>query len=73
MDEAIRYIISRVIDNVNDAVRLNFCYVYLYSNPFGALNLIIGNFCNKQHVKKFPKQFLIIRELFNIIYSIKVP
>jgi len=24
MDEAIRYIISRVIDNVNDAVRLNF-------------------------------------------------
>lgn len=24
MDEAIRYIISRVIDNANDAVRLNF-------------------------------------------------
>ena len=41
--------------------------------PFGALNLIIGNFCDKQHVEKFPKQFLIIREPFNIIYSIKVP
>lgn len=23
--------------------------------PFGALNLMIGNFCDKQHVKKFPK------------------
>ena len=22
---------------------------------FGALNLIIGNFCDKQHAKKFPK------------------
>lgn len=36
-------------------------------------NLTIGNFCDKNTQEKFPKEFLMIRELLHIINNIKVP